>query len=168
MRPRLLSAFVVLLVTAIGVQLLSRPRPLLIWNSTHSAPTGLYRRSTGPITKDSWVLIWPPKSAADIAARRGYLPARVPMVKRVAALSGDLVCRSDETVSINGQPKATALRADAEGRPLPQWSGCSRLTDGQLLVLTRPATSFDGRYFGPIPASNLVERIEPLWTSSAH
>jgi conjugative transfer signal peptidase TraF len=168
MRHQLLSAFVVLLVAAVGVQLVSRPRPLLIWNSTHSAPTGLYRRSTDAVAKNSWVLIWPPKPAAELAATRGYLPARVPMVKRVAALSGDLVCRTDDTVSINGQPKATALRADSEGRPLPQWSGCARLKDGQLLVLTRPATSFDGRYFGPISASNLVERIEPLWTSSAH
>ena len=167
MRYRLLNALVVLLVTAIVLQLIFQPRPLLVWNATHSAPTGLYRRSMGDIAKDSWVLIWPPKAAADLAASRGYLPPHVPMVKRVAALSGDVVCRNGNTVSINGQRKATALRADSLARPLPRWSGCTSLRNGQLFLLTAPATSFDGRYFGPVPVSNLIERIEPLWTSSA-
>jgi type IV secretory pathway protease TraF len=53
-------------------------------------------------------------------------------------------------------------------RPLPAWSQCRVLLDGELFLLnpTR-ADSFDSRYFGPLDASFVRGRALPLFTSSA-
>jgi type IV secretory pathway protease TraF len=86
------------------------------------------------------------------------------MVKRIAALSGDTVCRINNTVTVNGTVRAIALSRDSRGRALPVWQGCKRLNDNQIFVLTAPSASFDSRYFGAVPRANIIERIEPLWT----
>ena len=52
---------------------------------------------------------FPCQSAFGISSRRGnYLPPGVPLVKTVAAVGDDTVCRRNETISING--KVLALR----------------------------------------------------------
>ena len=109
-------------------------------------------------------MVRPPHAAADLAANRGYLPRSVPMVKRVAASSGDHVCRAGQSVSINGRTVATALWQDSLGRALPVWTGCIDLKHDQIFLITSPPTSFDSRYFGPVPVANVIERIAPLWT----
>ncbi len=167
MKRRTLKGIVALGVAACVAPLAWNPRPLLVWNVTPSAPIGLYRHSGDAIVKGAWVLVRPPKSAARLAAMRGYLPANIPMVKRVAAMTGDLVCRDGEQIRINGQPAARALKADSQGRDLPTWQGCDRLSAGELFLLTAPTASFDSRYFGAVPARNLIERIQPIWTYSA-
>jgi conjugative transfer signal peptidase TraF len=86
------------------------------------------------------------------------------MVKRIAATSGDQVCRVGQAVSVNGHTVAQALWHDSLGRPLPVWSGCIALQSDQVLLITSPSTSFDSRYFGPVRLGNVIERIVPLWT----
>ena len=146
------------------VQAAWNPKPLMIWNVTASAPIGLYRRSFAPVSEGAWVLVDPPPHAANLAAERAYLPTNVPMVKRIAALRGDTVCRIALTVTVNGTVRAIALDRDAKGRALPAWQGCKHLTSDEMFLLTSPSTSFDSRYFGPVARANLIERIEPLWT----
>lgn len=146
------------------IELLATPRPLLVWNVTHSAPIGLYRRVFAGVESGAWVFVHAPSAAADLAAARGYLPRSVPMVKRVAASSGDHVCRAGQAVSINGRTVARALWQDSLGRALPVWTGCIDLKPDQIFLITSPPTSFDSRYFGPVPVANVIERIAPLWT----
>ena len=68
------------------------------------------------------------------------------------------------SVHINGVPVAAALPADRLGRPLPFWSHCRPLTEGELFLLsaTNPA-SFDSRYFGPVSASAVIGIAHPIW-----
>jgi conjugative transfer signal peptidase TraF len=99
-----------------------------------------------------------------MAASRGYLPRSVPMVKHVAASYGDHVCRTGQSVSINGLAVAQALWRDSLGRGLPVWRGCVDLKPDQIFLISSPPTSFDSRYFGPVPVGNVIERIVPLWT----
>jgi conjugative transfer signal peptidase TraF len=146
------------------IEILATPRPLLVWNVTHSAPVGLYRHVFADLERGAWVLVRAPHAAADLAASRGYLPRSVPMVKQVAATSGDRVCRFGQSVTVNGRSVATALWQDSVGRKLPVWSGCTALNDDQIFLITSPPTSFDSRYFGPVPVPNVIERIAPLWT----
>ena len=146
------------------IELVANPRPLLVWNVTHSAPVGLYRRAFSGVESGAWVLVRAPQAAAQMAASRGYLPRSVPMVKRIAASSGDHVCRAGLSVTINGQPAAQALWHDSLGRALPVWNGCIDLKADQIFLITSPPTSFDSRYFGPVPVANVIERIAPLWT----
>jgi conjugative transfer signal peptidase TraF len=164
MRRLVLSGLVIAVVVGCVWQIASRPNPLLVWNVTDSAPIGLYRRAPGAAGRNSWALIRTPDAAAELASRRHYLPRNVPMVKRIAAVSGDTVCRSGGAVRVNGVLAAMALERDHLGRDLPRWSGCLHLKGGELFLLNAPKLSFDSRYFGPVPATNVIERIEPLWT----
>lgn len=164
MQRLMFSAIIGLIVVGCVVEIAWDPKPLLVWNVTASAPIGLYRRSFSTVERAAWVLITPPRQAHILAAQRGYLPLNVPMVKRVAALSGDTVCRTNSTVTVNGRVRAIALSQDSRGRALPVWRGCERLSSDQIFVLTAPSASFDSRYFGVVPRANIIERIEPLWT----
>src|ERR1700748_4014005 len=109
MRQRALSLAAGALVAGCLIELLATPRPLLVWNVTHSAPICLYRRVFAGVESGAWVFVHAPRAAAEMAATRGYLPRSVPMVKRVAASSGDHVCRAGLSITVNGQPAAQAL-----------------------------------------------------------
>ena len=123
MRRLPLSALIGLVVIGCALEFVWKPKPLLVWNATASAPIGLYRRSFSNVERAAWVLINPPDRARILAAQRGYLPQNVPMVKRIAALSRDTVFRTNSIVTINGIVRAIALSRDSKGRALPVWQG---------------------------------------------
>jgi len=140
-------------------------RPRLLWNTTRSAPLGLYRvAAAAPVKAGDWVVARPPPALAGWFARRGYLPSGVPLVKRVAAVAGDRVCRRGDLVTVDGRPAARALERDHRGRVLPVWRGCVALQVGEVFLLNAAADSLDGRYFGVSRASDVVGRATPLWT----
>ena len=149
----------------IGLAALGRPAPLVIYNASASAPVGFYRvLPADPLRRGDFVLARTPASVRRLAAERHYLPATVPLVKRVAALSGDTVCAVNHVITIDGRPVADQLAADRLGRPLPAWTGCRTLGPGEIfLLMSGVPDSFDGRYFGPIPASAVIGRLVPLW-----
>ena len=161
-RPRALkwSAF-----GLIALGLSWQQTPLLVWNATASAPVGLYLSTpANTITRGDLVLAMPPPAVAQFAARRGYLPRGVPLVKRVAALPGDVVCSLHRQIAINGRFVAGALLRDGRGRPLPHWRGCLILMQGQVFLLMQGVRdSFDGRYFGPIRRASILAKLVPLW-----
>ncbi|MCK0166230.1 S26 family signal peptidase [Jannaschia sp. S6380] len=143
--------------------------PRLIWNASASVPIGLYAvlPTSSPQLGDL-VLVEPPEELARFLDRRGYLPHGVPMLKRVAALPGQTICRTGAIVRIDGTAVAAARAADREGRALPRWSGCDRLRQDQILLLNVDAPdSLDGRYFGPLPMSALRGRAVPIRTWGA-
>lgn len=94
---------------------------------------------------------------------RGYLPAGVPLVKRIAAGPGSLVCAVDAAILVDGRPFANRLTHDALARPMPWWRGCRRLGRRDYLLLNPAPTSFDGRYFGRVEASAIIGKAVPLW-----
>ena len=97
---------------------------------------------------------------------RGYLPRGVPMMKHVAALSGQVVCRHGLAILIDAVEVGQAQERDSRGRPLPVWQGCRTLRDDEAFLMnTRSAISLDGRYFGVLPMSAIVGHAEPLWVS---
>lgn len=146
------------------VPIASRPSPVLLWNVSQSAPIGLYRvRPDASLRSGDMVAAFAPEEIRALAAERGYVPSSVPLVKRLAAAKGDLVCASGPTLRVNGQVMALRLMRDLRGRALPWWRGCRRLRGGELLLLGRGANSFDGRYFGPIGTRALVGKVVLLW-----
>ena len=80
--------FAVPMLAVAGIAALwSPPTPVLIWNASASAPLGLYElQHPNVIGRGELVLAEPPANARDLAAARGYLPAGIPLVKRIAAL----------------------------------------------------------------------------------
>lgn len=152
-----------------AASLLSAALPVsrvLVWNATASVPTGLYHiRGAAGLRVGERVAIEPPPEMRRYLAKRGYLPTGVPLLKEVAALRGDTVCRTGLVVTINGEVAGLARASDSRARPLPRWQGCHTLTAKQIFVMNRRAPdSFDGRYFGPIARAQVIGRASPVWT----
>ena len=180
-RSRLRARIVLATLAAIGFAALAwaafvSPLPRLTYNPSDSVAVGWYRvdpldhrASSLPrlLSVGSIVLVPLPTEAAALAAQRGYLPTRVPLLKRVGALAPQHVCIVAGQVRIDGVPSAAVLRADRLGRPLPSWRQCRRLHPGELFLLSRtnPA-SFDSRYFGPVSASAVIGVARPVWLDS--
>ena len=152
------------------------PLPRLIYNPSDSVAVGWYRvdplgHGTGslprPLSVGSIVLTTLPPDAAALAAQRGYLPARVPLLKRVGAVAPQEVCITGRIVRIDGVPSVAVLPADRWSRPLPSWQQCRHLESGELFLLsvTNPA-SFDSRYFGPVSTSAVIGIAHPVWLES--
>src|SRR3546814_4100640 len=78
-----------------------------------------------------------------LAARRHYLPANVPLVKRVAATVGDEVCAVGARVTVNGRLAAKRQTRDGAGRPMPWWSGCAELGLGEYFLLMADSPASD-------------------------
>jgi len=154
-------------ICTLAITTRSTPRnALLIWNASASAPIGLYRTiHDGAVSRGDLVLAIPPASVGAFAAARGYLPLGVPLVKRVAGVSGDTICAVHENITINGRRIAVRLATDRKRRELPGWSGCHTLARGEIFLLMADVRdSFDGRYFGPVSTSQITARLEPIWT----
>ncbi len=145
------------------------PPPRLVWNASASAPIGLYAVRPGSAAlRGEMVIARTPIAVRDLAARRRYIPANVPLVKRVAGVAGDSVCAAGDTITIDGRAVTTRLATDRLGRPLPWWHGCRLLGEGALfLLIAETPDSFDGRYFGPTAAGEVVGKATPLWVTLA-
>ncbi|OJZ06360.1 S26 family signal peptidase [Variovorax sp. 67-131] len=177
-RSRLRARLVLAALSACGLAALAwaalvQPLPRLVYNPSDSVPVGWYRvgpldhgasSQPRPLSVGSIVLTRLPADAAALAAQRGYLPARIPLLKRVGAVAPQHVCIFDALVWIDGVPVAAVLAADRLGRTLPSWPQCRRLGPGELFLLsvTNPA-SFDSRYFGPVNASAVIGVAHSVW-----
>lgn len=140
------------------------PAPRLVWNASASAPIGLYWVTPGAqIAQGDMVIARTPKPWRAFAARRRYLPANVPLVKRAAAVAGDEVCAIGPAIFVNGVPVAARAAADPDGRTLPWWEGCLRLRAHQLFPLMERADSFDGRYLGVVGREEVIGKAVLLW-----
>jgi conjugative transfer signal peptidase TraF len=151
-------------VLIIGGLAFVHPTPRLLWNATASTPTGLYflQPVRTPRVGDL-VAVMPPGPVARFLADGGYLPQRVPLLKHVAAVPGQSVCRFGRTVTVEGVVIGIARERDSRGRDLPVWRGCRALGNGEIFLLNRHPDSLDGRYFGPLPAAAIIGRAVPLW-----
>jgi conjugative transfer signal peptidase TraF len=151
------------MIAGLGVPF-AKNMPRLVWNASASAPIGLYwTDAPSHLRKGDVVLAQPPRWAAQLAYRRGYLPLDVPLVKHVAALAGDTVCARGQVITVDDVTVAKRLPHDSMRRPLPRWTGCHSLRAGQIFLINPVRASFDGRYFGISQRSDVIGRLEPLW-----
>ena len=162
-RARLLSGI------TLGVSLLAFPRvepPWLIWNASASTPIGLYAiERASELQLADLVIVIPPKAVARFLSDGSYLPIGAPLLKYVAALSGQEICRVGFTITIDGTAVGDARERDSRGRPLPVWNGCHVIGDDEVFLFNPLSPdSLDGRYFGALPTTSIVGRAIPLWT----
>jgi len=158
-----------MVATATLATLLVPVSRFVIWNTTASVPTGLYLiRGTASLHVGERVAIDPPPELRRLLAERHYLPANIPLVKRIAAVPGQRVCRFAHGVMIDGKFVGAARTRDRLGRPLPAWFGCHQLRSSELFVMNPAAPgSFDGRYFGMLRMAHVIGRAVPVWTDEA-
>lgn len=141
----------------------------LIWNASASVPIGFYEIvSPEQIDVTDLVAVTPPEPLVAWMAGRGYLARGVPLLKRVMGVPGQRVCRAGNTVTVDEVPLGEALDRDRRGRALPVWQGCRRIDNGEVFLMnTAVADSLDGRYFGALPARDIIGKAKPLLTDEA-
>src|SRR3546814_11303729 len=90
LRLRRRGSAIAVLIGALGLTLAAPIRPLLVWNATPSAPVGLYAVSAPHDVESGDLVIapLPPPWRTPPDAPR-YVPAHVPLVKRVPAATAD-------------------------------------------------------------------------------
>jgi conjugative transfer signal peptidase TraF len=142
-------------------------------NLTPSEPLGLWRieELQRPVSIGDLVFLCPPTTTVfGEAWRRGYLRRGLcaggfaPLIKTVAALAGQRVEITDH-VLIDGRPvpASSVWGSDGEGRVLLPDSG--GVVPPHHLFLHSPfASSYDSRYFGPVPDSGLLGLARPVFT----
>ncbi|SFB56740.1 conjugative transfer signal peptidase TraF [Rhizobium sp. NFR07] len=142
-------------------------------NLTPSEPLGLWRieKLQRPVAIGDLVFLCPPPAAVFAEAwRRGYLRRGLcaggfaPLIKTVAALPGQHVDITDH-VLIDGRPVPSSLvwGRDGEGRVLlPDPGGV--VPPHHLFIHSPFASSYDSRYFGPVPDSGLLGLARPVFT----
>jgi conjugative transfer signal peptidase TraF len=153
----------------IGATALFHPAPRLIWNASASVPIGLYAvHPAGRLLTGELLVVTPPQPLAMFLDARRYLPKGIPLLKHVAALPGQTVCRVGDTISIDGRDVGVALDRDHLGRSLPVWQGCRVIAAAEVFLMNRQSVaSLDGRYFGPLPTTTIVGRADPIWIKEA-
>ncbi|SJM30333.1 conjugative transfer signal peptidase TraF [Mesorhizobium delmotii] len=168
-------AIVIIAVTAASLVIL----PAIAWlgglrtNLTRSYPLGLWRIE--PLERTAavgdLVFICPPDTAVLRMARdrfylsRGLCPGWFsPLIKTVVATEGQAIAIG-AGVSVDGKPlpRSDVQPRDAAGRALAPFAG-GHVPAGFLFLHSDFAGSYDSRYFGPIPASGLLGRAQPLLT----
>ncbi len=108
----------ILMATSCSVLALLTPSfwtlsPVIVWNVSPSSPIGLYLLQNGGPKKGDFVAIKLPEWVAHLAETRKYLPKSALLIKRVAAVQNDEVCRAGDEIFINTKRVAKALKVSA-------------------------------------------------------
>lgn len=145
--------------------------PSMAPSAVTSGGYGLTKSSLA-LQRGQVVLMCLPDSVAQMAYERDYIASGkckggvAPVGKHIIALAGDRVKFSDEGVYVNGHlvPDSAPYAADGAGRELPQMRTSDNvyLADGELVVLNSFAGSFDSRYFGAVPLTQVIGTLSPV------
>jgi conjugative transfer signal peptidase TraF len=155
--------------------LMGRSLGLRISLTDSAAPSGIYRIVRGVSVKHGeLVAACLPASIAQEGLARGYLregdcPDGIePVAKIVEALPGDVLEVQPGWVSVDGEVFADSAVAprDSMGRPLPHvpW-GRRQVAPGEVWLFGfNNVRSWDARYFGPVPLSEVRAALKPVLT----
>ena len=140
-------------------------------NLTPSEPLGLWRieQMYRDIALGDRVFICPPSTARFAEAfergyiRRGLCPnGYAPLIKTVAALAGQRI-EIGASVVIDGVPLENSIvhQSDGEGRAIEPFTG-GIVPSGFVFLHSSFASSYDSRYFGPVPLEGLLGLARPI------
>ena len=155
----------------------------LVFNDSTCEPIGLYGLlgSPFPLHDGEMVEVEIPGPAHHPAVAEGlkyrWFPAGQPWIKEIAALPGQTVTLTRSGVRVCSGASA----APCHGHHLPnshvdRWTpghhhriihypfGTYHLKDGQVWLYAPGNYAFDSRYYGPVPAQNILQRATPWWT----
>jgi signal peptidase I len=139
--------------------------PPVIINETISMAKGAYVR-TGDLAhlEVGDIVALPMNASAKVylGDRLGY-PEDTMLIKRVAGISGDVMCRDGATVTINDKSVRASFK-DTMGNDLPTWSGCQALLPNEVFLLGDYTGSFDSRYFGAVTRQELSGTYKAVMT----
>jgi conjugative transfer signal peptidase TraF len=142
-------------------------------NLTPSEPLGLWCivALDRPAARGDLVFICPPQTTVMQEAReRGYLRSGTcsggvaPLIKTVVAVAGQHV-EIGTGVTIDGRPIAHSdlVERDGNGRAMTPFPG-GVVPDESVFLHSPFRSSYDSRYFGPLPASGILGLAQPVLT----
>ena len=137
---------------------------IVINTSPSASPAGIYRPDPNfnGLTKGDLVSVCLPHDWAVFAQQRGYIGGggpcadqSMPLVKQIGAIGGD---------PINIEPE-TIQHIDSHGRPMPEFIvGAYIVPKGMVWLYGNEPRSFDSKYYGPVPESNVLALLKPVIT----
>ncbi len=142
-------------------------------NLTPSEPLGLWRivALQRQVETGDLVFICPPVTAPfEDARRRGYVRRGLcpsgfaPLIKTVTGLPGQHI-EIGANVTVDGKPLASSIvrSSDGEGRPITPFK-TGIVPPRNLYLHSSFASSYDSRYFGPVPDAGLLGLARPVLT----
>ena len=168
-------AFAGAVIVATLLAIIAHGFGLMITLTDSAASAGVYRLAADePLKRGALVAACLPANVAQEGLARGYLRTGAcpggaePVAKLIAALPGDTVEVERGWVAINGArlPHSRVAERDSAARTLPHvpWGQRSVAPGEVWLFGFHDPRSWDGRYFGPIPISNVRGMLKPVLT----
>ncbi len=112
-------------------------------NLSASMPRGIYRISSGEISKGDSVIFSVPHGYQQLE----FLKNRKNLIKEVYGVAGDKYCITEDGLSLNGKFIAPSIKNSGIKKKI----GCFQVTPNSILPLALYSPdSFDGRYFGAV------------------
>lgn len=151
----------------VAIAVVALPRPFIFYNPSPSITTGYYARSGETPATGKIIAFRVPEIGRDYAAQHMPYLIRGGIIKPIAAEAGDTVCTTGSGgLRINGKARAPIAEHDRHGLSLPHWRDCRVLRAGEYFVFSdRIPNSYDSRYYGPVPASDIIGTFRLLWAS---
>lgn len=121
-------------------------------NLSASMPRGVYRLDEARGLRAGDVVLFDlPKTLTALSMERPWLSPTAPLLKRVGAVTGSVMCRRGSKVTIDGRAVGAIQRRDRAGERLPGVRGCRSVGPNRFVALgLRKRASFDSRYFGSV------------------
>jgi conjugative transfer signal peptidase TraF len=165
--PFVVMGLAAILVT-LSVRLWKAYGPTLLINETASEPLGVYRlveHPTSDFRRGMYVVFPVPTELHALVYGRHWMKNGIPFLKELLGVAGDRVCIVNHRLEINGRTIGPVFESDSQGQPLPQIRGCFEVPAGTFFAASQYLEkSFDARYFGPLPLSQLQGEARPVWT----
>jgi type IV secretory pathway protease TraF len=112
----------------------------LRYNRSPSVPIGLWQKTSEPLQRGSYVTLDEP-------------------IKQVAGIPGDAIMFTPRGVYVNNKLWPDSAPVGPHHVPF----GTIILRPGEYLLMGKNPSSFDGRYFGWMPATLINGTVRPIW-----
>lgn len=159
---------VVFLGLCLAMSLMLEEMPKMIYlNVTSSLPQGFYLRIPGKECRRSDYIVYEPSEEVKmLIIKNGWGDGERDFLKKVGATAGERYSVDAKTLKfeIEGKYIGQVYEKDNAENVLPKLRGEFEVPKGYVLPIATSARSFDGRYSGAIPKSQIKARVVPILT----
>lgn len=157
----------IFLAICVAVNMMFEIMPKIIYvNVTSSLPQGIYVRvPREEIKKGDYIVYEPSEEVKEMIIKNGWGDGKHDFLKKVGAVSGEKYTIDSETLAfeIDGKYVGQVYEKDNAGNELPKMRGKFEVPKGCVLPVATSARSFDGRYSGTIPESEIKAKVIPIF-----
>ena len=150
------------------VNLMLEEMPKMIYfNVTTSLPQGFYLRiPCKECRRGDYIVYEPSEEVKTLIIKNGWGDGKRDFLKKVGATEGEKYSIESDTLrfEIEGKYIGQVCDTDNAGNVLPKLRGEFEVPKGYVLPIATSARSFDGRYSGAIPKSQIKARVVPILT----